>query len=57
MIRLVQTLTEDSLVMPGVPLAVMLPLGGVPRAVALPEGDGDGDPLPVMLPKDGIAPA
>ncbi len=43
--------------MPGVPLAVMLPLGGVPRAVTLPEGDGDGDPLPVMVPKDGVAPA
>jgi len=55
--QLVQILTEDSLVMPGVPLAVMLPLGGVPRAVTLPEGDGDGEPLPVMVPKDGVAPA
>lgn len=55
--QLVQTLTEDSLVMPGVPLAVMLPLGGVPRAVTLPEGDADGDPLPVMVPNDGVAPA
>jgi hypothetical protein len=43
--------------MPGGPLAVMLPLGGVPRAVTLPEGDGDGEPLPVMVPKDGVAPA
>ena len=55
--QLVQILTEDSLVMPGGPLAVMLPLGGVPRAVTLPEGDGDGEPLPVMVPKDGVAPA
>ncbi len=55
--QLVQILTEDSLVMPGVPLAVMLPLGGVPRAVTLPEGDADGDPLPVMVPNDGVAPA
>ncbi len=55
--QLVQILTEDSLVMPGVPLAVMLPLGGVPRAVTLPEADGDGEPLPVMVPKDGVAPA
>lgn len=43
--------------MPGVPLAVMLPLRGVPLAVTLPEGDGDRDPLPVMVPKDGVAPA
>jgi hypothetical protein len=55
--QLVQILTEDSLVMPGGPLAVMLPLGGVPRAVTLPEADGDGEPLPVMVPKDGVAPA
>ncbi len=59
------TRTEDSLVMPGVPRAVMLPLGvvalegvllagGVPRAVMLP--DGDAAPLPVMLPNDGVPP-
>lgn len=55
--NLVRTLTEDSLVMPGVPLAVMLPLGEAPRAVTLPEGDGDGDSLPVMVPNDGVTPA
>lgn len=54
--QLVQILTEDSLVMPGVPLAVMLPLEGVPLAVTLLEGDGDGEPLPVVVPKD-VAPA
>ena len=54
--QLVQTLTEDSLVMPGVPLAVMLPLEGVPLAVTLLEGDGDGEHLPVVVPKD-VAPA
>lgn len=41
----------------GVVLGAILLEGGVPRAVILPEGDGDGLPLPVILPKEGVPPA